>query len=423
MVAHRILLGSLAVGLVLFSALPAGGLGGVGASSKIDGDLLRVLDSAAPDATVGVIVDTVGTGAEGAALARALGIDVGWTYDIIDAFSARVPASGVHALAAQPSVLKVWHDEPVVALMDVSARDVQAPAAWNAGYNGAGITVAVIDTGIDVLDPAFPSGTIVRCVALVGGVAVPECDDTDGHGTHVAGTVASRSTSLRGIAWGANLAAVRVLHAGGAGLSSDVIAGINWVRNFADVVTPPIRVATMSLGPVSPGCGNGMDPGARAADNLVAAGIAFSVAAGNSGHSSCTVDSYASAFNVVTVGAVSDGGTANPYDDTIASFSSGGPTLDGRIKPELMAPGVSITSSYIGPFTSTLSGTSMATPHVGGAMAVLLQQDGSLSPADLKMRLTSTALHPTAAPSLPDNDWGWGLLNVCSGALLAGCQT
>jgi serine protease AprX len=387
---------------------------------KIAPRLADAIAGHAPADPVNVIVMTNVPGAEGGRLARALGFEVEWTYGLIDAFSAEVRVADLDLLEAQPWVASLWDSRPMTTLMDNSAPDMDAPVAWSAGWNGAGITVAVLDTGIETTDPAF-AGAIASCVSTLAGLALPECDDTDGHGTHVSGSVASRDATYKGVAHGAKLAAVRVLHVAGAGTSADIIAGMNWVKNNQNLVSPPIRVATMSIGFLDPGCGDGSDPEAKAADALVAAGVPFTIAAGNSGHTSCTVDGASAAFNVITVGAVDDRNTIDPTDDTLASFSSGGPTQDGRLKPEISAPGVNIRSVFLGPTTSELDGTSMATPHVAGAVALLLQKEPTLSTSQVKSRVTSNAIVPTAAGSLPDNDWGFGVVNACKMLQLTGC--
>jgi serine protease AprX len=398
---------------LLSSELPA-------ATSKVSDRLERAIDGLSSDAIIEVIVETNGPSVTAADEARLAGFEVVWTYDIIDALSAKVAVADLPRLAAQDWAAKVWDSRPMTTLMDVSASDIDAPKAWNAGFNGAGITVAVIDTGIETTDPAF-AGAIVSCVATIGGLTLPECDDTDGHGTHVAGSVASRDATYRGIAWGAKLASIRVLHAAGAGTSADIVAGMNWVKNNRNLVNPPIRVATMSIGFLDPGCGDGRGPEAEAADALVAAGVSFTIAAGNAGHNSCTVDGASAAFNVVTVGAVNDQNTVDPADDTIADFSPGGPTKDGRLKPEISAPGENIWSVYLGPTIRELDGTSMATPHVAGSIAVLLQKEPSLTPSQVKSRITSNAFAPSAAGSVPNNDWGYGIVNVCKMLGLTGC--
>lgn len=369
---------------------------------------------------VDILVETEGAAAHWTDKATGMGLDIGWTYELVPAFSATATVDQIHRLAREPWVAGIWESRPVTTLMDVSTRDIEATKAWTAGVTGAGVTVAVLDTGVDLVEPDLDEG-IVACVSTIDGLVVPDCTDSDGHGTHVAGTVASRDDTFRGVAPGASLAIVRVLHAAGAGTSADIIAGMDWVARNKDRVTPPIRVATMSIGFADPECGDGRGPEAEAADALVAKGVSFTIAAGNSGHKTCTVDGASAAFNVVTVGAVDDRNTPDPLDDTLAEFSSGGPTKDGRLKPELVAPGVNIRSLFLGPTIAELDGTSMATPHTAGAIALLLQREPNLSPADVKSRLTSGIVVPTGAPSLPDNDWGYGVLNVCGALLLGDC--
>lgn len=374
----------------------------------------------AGDDLVEIIVETEGPAAPWTEEATRLGLGVGGAYELIPAFSATATVDQIHRLADEPWVTGIWESRPMTTLMDVSTRDIEATKAWTAGVTGAGITVAVLDTGVDLVEPDLDEA-IVACVSTIDGLVLPDCTDSDGHGTHVAGTVASRDATFRGVAPGASLAIVRVLHAAGAGTSADIIAGMDWVAQNKDRVTPPIRVATMSIGFADPECGNGRGPEAEAADALVARGVSFTIAAGNSGHKNCSVDGASAAFNVVTVGAVDDRNTPDPLDDTLAEFSSGGPTKDGRLKPELVAPGVNIRSLFLGPTIAELDGTSMATPHAAGAIALLLQSEPNLSPADVKSRLTSGTVVPTGAPSLPDNDWGHGVLNVCGALRLGDC--
>ncbi len=375
-----------------------------------------------PSGAAAVIVETHGPPGVVADAARALGARVTWTYAIIDAFAATVPVESLPALAVLPGVARVHEDRPVGVRMDVSARAIEADKAWAIGRSGAGVTVAVIDSGIDRLHPAF-SGAIVACVALVRGVAAPGCDDSHGHGTHVAGSVASRLANPPGVAPGAKLAIVRVLHAGGLGFTSDVIAGMDWVRAAKDTVTPPIRVATMSVGPLNPGCGSDSTPEAAAANRLVDAGVAFTVAAGNAGHEACTVDGAGAARLALTVGAVDDRGTVTQDDDVIADFSSAGPTSDGLVKPEVVAPGVNIRSAWLGGAQAVMSGTSMATPHVAGVAALILSSEPTLSPADVKARILAGTVRNAYSGADQSDVYGFGLANACRALSLAGCAS
>ena len=418
---HRPTLGFTLAALVVATAFLSAAPGAAGARpDTLAPRLLAAIEGRGPAEPIEVIVLTKGPAAPAAEAARAMGYDVVWTYDLIDGFSARTTVGALDLLGAQPWTKAVWDSRQHGTLLDVSVKDIRAHVPAAAGWDGSTLTIAVIDTGVEITDAAF-SGAIAACVSTIGGLAVPECDDTDGHGTHVAATALGRHATHKGVAHGAKLAAVRVLHAAGAGTSGDIIAGMNWVKNNKNAVTPPIRVASMSIGYVNPGCGDGTEPEALAADALVAAGVSFAIAAGNSGYNKCTVDGASAAFNVVTVGAADDRGTTNPADDRLASFSSGGPTADGRLKPEVVAPGVAITAPGIGPLLWTMDGTSMATPHVAGVMAQLIEKDPTLTPAQVKSKLTSTAYRPTAATGLPNNDWGHGLVDACRAAGMTGC--
>lgn len=381
----------------------------------------RVLDEIAAGATsVDVIVETAGAPDSLAAYAELLGVEVTWTFHIIDAFAGSAPVAAIEALAADAAVEYVHYDQPVGPVMDLSHRAIEADEAWASGFTGAGVTVAVIDTGIDPTHPWF-AGALVACVALVGGEEVPECSDTDGHGTHVSGTVASRDPEFPGIAPEASLAAVRVLHAAGAGLSSDTIAGMQWVQDNQDAVDPPIRVVNMSLGPLQPGCGDDSSASAQAANSLVDSGVFVAVAAGNSGHDTCTIDGASAATQVATIAAVDDRETVTQDDDVIADFSSGG----GGVlqKPDVSFPGVNITSAFPGGglLISTLSGTSMATPHAAGTAALMIQQDPTRTPAQVKSLMTGTALKTANTGDAWNDVYGHGLGNACRALGLATC--
>jgi serine protease AprX len=388
--------------------------------AQITARLSQATTGLSPSDRILVIAETAGPSSSIASSLASRGYNVVWSYSLIDALAVDVPAGQLPRLSFEPGLVRLWDSQRMVPQMDNSVKDIQATNAWSAGYTGAGVTVAILDTGIETTDPAF-SGAIVSCVSTIMGLTLPECDDTDGHGTHVAGTVASRDATYRGIAWGASIASVRVLHAAGTGTSADILAGMDWVAKNKDAVAPRIRVATMSIGYANPGCGDATNPEAKAADALVAKGVSFTIAAGNSGHSTCTVDGASAAKDVVTVGAVDDRNTPAWQDDTLASFSSGGPTRDGRMTPEVVAPGVKIKSVFLGPTVASMDGTSMATPHVAGVIADLLQKEPTLTPAQIKGRLTSTTRAPNAAGALPNDDWGYGLVNACTALRLAGC--
>ena len=406
--------------LTLFGPVSSGSAESTNGSEKLDGALASALAGAAAGDDIKVIATTSGAPAAAAGAVRNAGGTVAWEYTLIDGFAATVPAARVGELAARDDVTSVWLDRPTTTLMDVSHKAIQADRAWAAGYEGQGVTVAVLDTGADRTHPDL-SPAIVSCVSLIGGVTTPECADSDGHGTHVAGTVASRDTKYPGVARKANLAVVRVLHAAGTGFNSDIIAGMEWVAANKNRVSPPIKIATMSIGYLEPECGDDSNPDAQAANALVDAGLVFTVAAGNSGHDECTIDGASAASKAISVAAVDDRGTVSQADDRIADFSSGGSPENN--KPDISFPGVGITSTFPGAglLLSTASGTSMATPHAAGTAALLLQKEPSLSPAAVKDRLAATAVKNANTGTSFNLVYGHGLGNACRALQLTSC--
>ncbi|WP_327265810.1 S8 family serine peptidase [Streptomyces sp. NBC_01232] len=281
-------------------------------------------------------------------------------------------------------VAKLWLDGRVKASLKESVPLIGAPEAWAAGYDGKGVKVAVLDTGIDVNHRDF-AGLIDGTASFVPGEAVT---DVNGHGTHVAGTIvgsgAASGGANKGVAPGADLFVGKVLGgAEGSGQDSWVMAGMQWAaESGADVVN-------MSLGDSYPT--DGSDPMSQTVDALSAQyGTLFVIAAGNSGPES--ISAPGAAASALTV-------AATDKQDRLASFSSTGPLAhSGGMKPDIAAPGVDITAARSqemtgggeGPYR-TLSGTSMATPHVVGAAAILAQQHPDWTGAQLKEHLMSTA--------------------------------
>ena len=279
-------------------------------------------------------------------------------------------------------------DQPISVALDESVPQIGAPDAWAAGFDGTGIDVAVLDTGIDLAHPDV-ADKVIASRSFVEGQTV---DDRHGHGTHVAsiaaGTGAASGGRFTGVAPGADLIVGKVLANNGIGLESDAIQAMEWAtqEQGADVVN-------MSFGS---GPTDGTDLASQAVDALTAStGALFVVAAGNLGPRSYSVAAPGTADAALTVGAV-DGA------DQIAPFSGRGPRVGNyAIKPEVVAPGVQITAARaagttLGPPVDanyvTASGTSMATPHVAGAAAILAQQHPDWSPAQLKAGLVATAV-------------------------------
>ncbi|MEU8675446.1 S8 family serine peptidase [Streptomyces sp. NPDC048560] len=281
-------------------------------------------------------------------------------------------------------VAKLWLDGRVKAALKESVPLIGAPEAWEAGYTGKGVKVAVLDTGIDVNHPDF-AGLIDGTASFVPGEAVT---DVNGHGTHVAGTIvgsgAASGGDNKGVAPGADLFVGKVLGgAEGSGLDSWVMAGMQWAAETgADVVN-------MSLGDSYPT--DGSDPMSQTVDALSEQyGTLFVIAAGNSGPES--ISAPGAAASALTV-------AATDKQDQLAPFSSTGPlAYSGSMKPDIAAPGVDITAARSQEMTDggeglyrTISGTSMATPHVAGAAAILAQQHPDWTGAQLKEHLMSTA--------------------------------
>ncbi|MFE2302902.1 S8 family serine peptidase [Streptomyces sp. NPDC059445] len=281
-------------------------------------------------------------------------------------------------------VAKLWLDGRVKADLKESVPLIGAPEAWAAGYTGKGVKVAVLDTGIDVNHPDF-AGVIDGTASFVPGEAIT---DLNGHGTHVASTIvgsgAASGGDYKGVAPGADLYVGKVLGgAEGYGQDSWVMAGMQWAaESGADVVN-------MSLGDSYPT--DGSDPMSQTVDALSAKyGTLFVIAAGNAGPES--ISAPGAAASALTV-------AATDKQDQLASFSSTGPLASsGALKPDIAAPGVDITAARSQEMTDggtgmyrTLSGTSMATPHVVGAAAILAQRHPDWTGAQLKEQLMSTA--------------------------------
>ncbi|HEY0156704.1 MAG TPA: S8 family serine peptidase [Thermoanaerobaculia bacterium] len=304
----------------------------------------------------------------------------------------------VARIRALPYVRAVHPDR----VMRASAAPAVSPAsivdartkvnASSLGTGGAGIVVAVIDTGIDYMHPALGGGLgagfkVAGGYDFVNGDADPM--DDNGHGTHVAGTIAASAPDLIGVAPEATLIAYKVLNAGGTGSSSDIIAAIERAvdPNGDGDPSDHVHVANLSLG----GAGDAEDPGSRAVDAAVAAGVVMVVAAGNDG-TTASIGSPGTALDALTVAAIDD-------DGRVTDFSSRGPSprLLG-FKPDVAAPGFQVVSARLGGGTVALNGTSMAAPHVAGVAALLRKLHPTWTPAEVKAAITSSATPVNAAP-------------------------
>ncbi|MFF4832172.1 S8 family serine peptidase [Streptomyces sp. NPDC001315] len=288
---------------------------------------------------------------------------------------------------AASGVAHVWLDGVREASLDKSVPQIGAPKAWAAGYNGKGVKIAVLDTGVDTTHPDLKD----QVIEAKNFSTAPDATDKVGHGTHVAsiaaGTGAKSGGKYKGVAPGAKILSGKVLDDTGSGDDSGILAGMEWAaEQGADIVN-------LSLGGQDT---PELDPLEAEVDKLSAEkGILFAIAAGNEGPES--VGSPGSADAAITVGAVDD-------KDVLAPWSSTGPRAgDGAVKPDVTAPGVDITAAAakgsaidqeVGekpPGYLTISGTSMATPHVAGAAAILKQEHPDWGYAELKGALTGSA--------------------------------
>jgi serine protease AprX len=308
---------------------------------------------------------------------------------------------------------------------------VKADQLWAQGTTGKGITVAVLDSGV-AADPDLvqPANRILASVNFAGERLIA---DPGGHGTHVAGIAAGNGTrssgQFVGVAPEANIVDVRVLGRTGSGRISSVVRGIEWV--LARRSTYNIRVMNLSFGAPAR-TSYRTDPMSAAVEIAWRRGLVVVVAAGNGGPARGTVSSPGIDPYAITVGATDDRGTVDPRDDALAPFSAWG-TADATAKPDLVAPGRRIVSLRVqgsaldllfpdrvvvarnGATYMRLSGTSMATPVVSGAVALLLQRQPNLTPDQVKAILVGTTQPYGQTNGLPPPDpaaSGSGLLDA-----------
>jgi serine protease AprX len=389
-----------------------------------------------------------------------LGARLNHRLGMVKSIALTIPVSALPALEADPEILSVSVDHPMKELDDTTDIATGMPTAWNAGYNGKGIGVAVIDSGINDSHPDLWNSNQTHSRVVYHqdftGTATSNSSgaqyDLYGHGTHVAGIIGGNgylsSGNYVGVAPAVNIVDLRALDLNGAGSDSTVIAAIQ--QAIALQNTYNIQVINLSLG-------RGIfvsytqDPLCQAVEAAWKAGIVVVVAAGNYGRVGIngsngfgTVTAPGNDPYVITVGAMKSNGSTSQSAETVASYSSKGPTTyDHVAKPDIMAPGNDIVSlsapgatleaEYPAELVTgndgnndyfTLSGTSMATPVVTGAVALLLQQNTNLTPDQVKARLMKTAykVFPVSTvawvPHLSQNFTGfYDLLTVGSGLL------
>ena len=342
----------------------------------------------------------------------------------------RLPAIGGYVVEAPADVLphvermegvaRIHDVARITAQMDIARQAVRAHGTGTP-LTGRGVTIAVLDTGVAPVDDlTAPRNRLIGFADFVNGRT--KAYDDNAHGTHVAGIAAGNGARSRGryagIAPEANLVAVKILDEKGKGSAADVLAGIQWVIDNRERYG--IRIANLSIGTADAGSA---DPLVKAVEAAWNAGIVVLIAAGNNGPAAGTITSPGISRKVITVGASDDNKTVTIWGDSVVHFSGRGPTAECIVKPDIIAPGAEITSCFTNtPIAESrrselrivnasyveMSGTSMSTPVVAGAVALLLEKHPGLTPNDVKLLLKQSAISLNYTP----NQQGWGLLDI-----------
>lgn len=314
--------------------------------------------------------------------------------------------------------LKTIYQNAHITMQMNNARDiVKADMVQEQGYTGKGIGIAILDTGISTSnDFIYPENRIVAFKDFINNKKTPY--DDNGHGTHVAGIAGGNGINsdgkYRGIATDCNLIAVKVLNSEGQGNASDVLAGLQWVMDNKEKYN--IRIVNLSIGTNNTSYN---DPLVKAVDMMWDSGVIVTIAAGNDGPRKSTINSPAISKKVITIGSSDDSKQTSVWGSPMVNFSGRGPTLQCIVKPDVLAPGVNIVSCLSSNLINqkvdvvdknyyALSGTSMSTPIVSGAIALLLEKHPNLKPDDVKLMLKKCCKNLR----LPKNQQGWGLIDI-----------
>lgn len=347
-------------------------------------------------------------------------------FDIIPGVALNLTKKQISQLEKSDLIQQVEYDAPVHATLDTASSSfgvTKARTDFNVNgdgnnapttYSTSDVVVAVIDSGIDSSHVDLDGGKVIAWKDWVNNRTTPY--DDNGHGSHVAGIVAGTgegNPSYKGVAPGAALIGLKVLDSTGRGTMSNVTAAIDWaVTNKAKY---NIRIISLSLG--TDASSDGTDSTSVAINNAFNAGIVPIVAAGNAGPGKATIGSPGAAAKALTVGALGDLGEKGYF---LADFSSRGLTADGRVKPDIAAPGYQITSVQANSTNKYIaySGTSMATPFTSGTAALILDANPSLTASQVVNLIISTA--QDWGPAGQDLDYGFGKLDSYEAVKQAG---
>ena len=363
-----------------------------------------------PDVTV-LVSEVSGAGHTAESAVAHLGGRVIRQLSVIDGFAARLPRDAVAALWAVPGVrwvspnrsmkLEAQYGQDSGVASAVYTDVTRASKTWGLGVTGTGVTVALIDTGVNTSGDL--AGQVVHSEDFT-----PEQNnlDTYGHGTFVAGLIdgtgAGSGGTIKGVAPGAKLVSLKIAGADGTTDVLQVLAALEWIVDFKDVYN--IRIVNMSLG-FDASQSYMVNPLDFAVERVWSDGIVVVAAAGNGNNVPGSITSPGDDPRVITVGSSNDKTTLALSDDKLATFSSVGPTVDGYTKPEILAPGRSVVSSRspgstidttypdseIGTLYARGSGTSFSSAIASGVAALVLQRTPLLTPDQVKWRMVSTA--------------------------------
>ncbi len=344
-------------------------------------------------------------------------------YTILNGVAAAIPPEARMAIEARPDVAEVVDDRLMTGHLNISVPSIYTSSWWNDGYDGGVWDIGIVDSGIDDTHPGLSSQSFCerRSLAAAGNPWWdPTVDDVNGHGTHVAGIVASTSTTYRGVAYGLHMVfncKAGYDDDGSDGGDSymywaDAMSCVDWALVSNTTCGDYAEVLNLSYG----GSTSDDDTSfARFWDAVVDdLGIPSAISAGNSGPGPKTVEDPSIAYNVLCVANMDDKNTTSRSDDTIGSDSSRGPTDGDRKKPDITAPGTDILSANntweVGAPWVPMWGTSMAAPHVAGANLLMVDYFGIARPLVQKAILINTA-EDRGDPGW-DATYGWGYIDL-----------